>query len=259
MVTNPKRLSAAESIRLYLNRQASDPARYILEQTLFLIAGWIPTIVGLAIRGLLYRLILHMDGWAAIERNVRLRFANHIRLDHGVYLDEGVYLHASPKGIQIGARTIVMHGAVLHVYNFRDLPHAGIRIGEDSLVGEYTVIRGQGGVTIGNRVYTSPFSQIIAVNHVFDDPDRPFVDQGITAEGIVIEDDVWLGSGAVITDGVRVGKGAVVAAGAVVTRDVPPHTVVGGVPARPIRVIDGTARNGNGRKVYFAREQEAIQ
>jgi acetyltransferase-like isoleucine patch superfamily enzyme len=69
------------------------------------------------------------------------------------------------------------------------------------------------------------------------------VEQGITAAGIVIEDDVWLGAGAVITDGVRVGKGAVVAAGAVVTKDVPPHTVVGGVPARPIKTIDGTPGN----------------
>jgi acetyltransferase-like isoleucine patch superfamily enzyme len=56
------------------------------------------------------------------------------------------------------------------------------------------VIRGQGGVTIGDRVYTSPMTQIIAVNHVFDDPERPFIEQGITAEGIIIEDDVWLGS-----------------------------------------------------------------
>jgi acetyltransferase-like isoleucine patch superfamily enzyme len=130
-----------------------------------------------------------------------------------------------------------MHGAVLHVYNFRDLPHSGIQIGRDCLIGEYNVIRGQGGVRIGDRVYTSPFTQIIAVNHVFADASRPFSEQGITAEGIIIEDDVWLGAGAIITDGVRVGQGAVVAAGAVVTRDVPPHTVVAGVPAAPIRNI----------------------
>lgn len=226
-------------LHLYLSRQAASLGRYIVEQLLYLLLGWVPTIVGLALRAVIYRLILHMDGWAAIENNVRLRYASHIRLGHGVYLDQGTYLHACPNGIDIGADSIVMHGAVLHVYNFRDLPHSGIRIGRNSLIGEYTVIRGQGGVTIGDRVYTSPFTQIIAVNHIFDDPKRPFVDQGITAEGIIIEDDVWLGASAIITDGVRVGRGAVVAAGAVVTKDVPPHTVVAGVPARVIKEIDG--------------------
>lgn len=228
-----------ELLQLYLSRQASGLGRYLLEQTLFLLVGWIPTLLGIAVRGLLYRFILTVNGWAAVEKDVRLRFAANITLGHGAYLDERVYLHAAPGGITIGPGTIVMHGAVLHVYNFRNLPHAGITIGRDSLVGEYTVIRGQGGVTIGDRVYTSPFTQIIAVNHVFDDPQRPFTEQGITAEGIVIEDDVWLGAGAIITDGVRVGRGAVVAAGAVVTKDVAPHTVVGGVPARVLRHIDG--------------------
>jgi len=202
------------------------------------LAGWIPTVAGIGVRAILYRLILTMQGQAAIERNVRLRFASNIRLGHGSYLDEGVYIHAAPAGVEIGANTLVMHGSVLHVYNFRNLPQAGIRIGRDSLIGEYSVIRGQGGVTIGDRVYTSPMTQIIAVNHVFNDPNRPFIEQGITAEGIVIEDDVWIGSSAVITDGVRVGKGSIVAAGAVVTHDVPPHTVVAGIPARVVKQID---------------------
>ena len=240
------------TIRLYLDRQASSFPRYVLEQLMYFLFGWIPTIIGVGVRGVMYRLILRMDGLAAIESRVRLRFANYIRLGHGVYLDEGVYLHATPKGIEIGPRSIVMHGAVLHVYNFRDMPQSGIKIGSDSLIGEYSVIRGQGGVQIGDRVYTSPFTQIIAVNHVFDDPSRPFVDQGITAEGIVIEDDVWLGAGAVITDGVRVGKGAVVAAGAVVTKDVPPHTVVGGVPAKPIKTIDGISPVQPDRVIYHS-------
>lgn len=237
-------------IKLYLSRQASGIGRYILEQTLFFLVGWIPTILGIGIRGLVYRLLLRMDGWAAVERNVRLRFADGIRLGHGAYLDEGVYLHACPQGIEIGSRTIVMHGAMLHVYNFRDMPHSHIRIGRDSLIGEYTVIRGQGGVVIGDRVYTSPLSQIIAVNHVFADPARPFVEQGITAEGILIEDDVWIGAGAVITDGVHIGKGAVVAAGAVVTSDVPAHTVVGGVPARVIKTITAEERQATTRQIY---------
>ncbi len=237
------------NIRLYLSRQASSIFRYLLEQSFIVLLGWIPTLVGVAVRSVLYKLILSMDGFAAIENNVRLRFADHIKLGHGSYLDHGAYLHACPNGIEIGERSIVMHGAVLHVYNFRGMPNSGIKIGRDSLVGEYSIIRGQGGVTIGDRVYTSPFTQIIAVNHVFDDPNRPFVEQGITAEGIVIEDDVWLGAGSVITDGVRVGRGAVVAAGAVVTQDVPPHTVVGGVPAKVLREIDGNSIKTD-RKIY---------
>lgn len=228
-------------LKLYLSRQASSPGRYLLEQTLMLLVGWIPTLAGIGLRGIVYRLILRMDGMAAIERNVRLRFASNIRLGYGSYLDEGVYIHASKDGVVIGENTLIMHGAVLHVYNFRNLPHAGIRIGDNSMIGEYSVIRGQGGVTIGDRVYTSPMVQIIAVNHVFDDPERPFIEQGITAEGIVIEDDVWLGSAAVVTDGVHIGKGAIVAAGAVVTKDVPAHTVVAGVPATVIRHVDGTS------------------
>ncbi len=227
------------SVRLYLSRQASSLGRYVLEQTLYLLAGWVPTIAGIGLRAVLYRLILRMEGLAAIENGVRLRFANFITLHKGVYLDSRAYLHACPNGIEIGEDTIVMHGAILHVYNFRNLPNAGIKIGRKSLIGEYCVIRGQGGVEIGDRVYTSPFTQIIAVNHVFDDRTRPFTEQGITAQGIVIEDDVWLGAGAIITDGVRVGKGAVVAAGAVVTKDVAPYTVVGGVPAKVIKEIDG--------------------
>lgn len=246
--------SNQDQLHLYIRRQASSYKRYFFEQALYLLLGWIPTIAGIGLRGVFYRTILSMNGWSAIEKGVRLRFANNISLGHGVYLDQGTYLHALPGGITIGDETIVMHGAILHVYNFRGIPQSGIKIGEKCLVGEYSVIRGQGGVTIGDRVYTSPFTQIIAVNHVFDDPEVPFIDQGITAEGIVIEDDVWIGSGAIITDGVHIGRGAVVAAGAVVTRDVPPLTVVGGVPAQTIRKVGEKVREEQAKMVYKSIE-----
>jgi acetyltransferase-like isoleucine patch superfamily enzyme len=93
--------------------------------------------------------------------------------------------------------------------------------------------------------------QILAVNHVFDDIGRPFVEQGITAKGICIEDDVWVGAGAIVTDGVRVGKGAVVAAGAVVNKNVPAHTVVAGVPAVVLREITRLSGPTCEEQVYF--------
>jgi acetyltransferase-like isoleucine patch superfamily enzyme len=242
-----------DGIRLFLSRQASSIWRYAAEQILFLLVGWVPTLIGIGLRGIFYRLILQMDGWVAIENKVRLLFADNIKLGNGVYLDQNSYLHASPAGIEIGENTIIMYGAILHVYNFRDLPEAKITIGRDSLIGEYSVIRGQGGVQIGDRVYTSPQTQIIAVNHIFDDPDQPFIDQGITAQGILIEDDVWLGSGAIVTDGVRIGQGAVVAAGAVVTQDVSPHTVVGGIPARPIRDLQEQRKIESEKRIYHLK------
>lgn len=217
---------------------------------MFLLLGWVPSVVGIAMRAILYRLVLKMDGMVAIENGVRLRFADNIRLGHGVYIDKGSYLHACPNGIEIGSSSVVMHGSILHVYNFRGIPHSRIHIGANCLIGEYNVIRGQGGVVIGDRVYTSPFTQIIAVNHVFNDPARPISEQGITAEGIVIEDDVWLGAGVIVTDGVRIGQGAVVAAGSVVTKDVQPRTLVGGVPARQIRDLNEQVPHEGGKRIY---------
>jgi len=227
------------SLQLYLSRQASSLGRYIWEQSILSLFGWIPTVIGIGVRAVIYRLIMQMNGIVAIEKDVRIRFADQVHIGRSVYLDEGVYLHACPGGIRIGDNTLIMHHAELHVYNFRNLPHAAIEIGRDCLIGEFNVLRGQGGIKIGNRVYTSPFVQLAAVNHVFAEPTRPFIEQGITAQGITVEDDVWIGAGAIITDGVRIGRGAVVAAGAVVTGDVQAHTVVAGVPARVVKTIAG--------------------
>jgi acetyltransferase-like isoleucine patch superfamily enzyme len=243
-------------LRLYLSRQASSTGRYVLEQTILCLFGWVPTVIGIGLRAIAYRLILRTEGTFAVENGVRIRFADRIRLGRGVYVDQGVYLHACPKGIAIGDGTFLMHGAVLHVYNFRDLPHAFIHIGRNSLIGEMNVLRGQGGITIGDRVYTAPLVQMLAVNHVYDNPERPIIEQGITAEGIVVEDDVWIGAGAIIMDGVQIGRGSVVAAGAVVTADVPPHTVVGGVPARILRQIESPGEFTRERTVYTALDGE---
>jgi len=224
-----------DQIELYILRQASSLSRYVREQLLQALVGWVPSILGIGLRAVVYRAILHLDGMAAIEDGVRIRFASNVRLGRGTYLDHGVYLHACPAGITIGADSFVMKNAILHVYNFRDLPHAGIMIGAHTLIGESCVLRGQGGITIGDDVFLAPLVQILAVNHVYQDTTRPISHQGITAQGIVIEDGAWIGAGAIILDGVRVGRNAVVGAGAVVTRDVPACMLAAGNPARVVR------------------------
>ncbi len=233
-------------IKYYLSGQSTSLGRYVLEQVLFLGLAWVPTLLGIGLRALAYRLIMRMQGFVAIEHGVRLGQPANISLEPGVYLDHGVYLHACPQGIEIGADTYVMHHATLQVYNFRGIPQAGIAIGRRCFVGEFSVIRGQGGVTIGDRVFLAPLVQVMAVNHVYDDPTRPLVEQGITAEGIVIENDVWIGAGAIVLDGVRIGRNSVIGAGAVVTRDVPPYSLAVGVPARVIKDLKA-ARAGKVR------------
>jgi acetyltransferase-like isoleucine patch superfamily enzyme len=222
-------------LQLYISRQAASTRRYVLEQFAQALAGWVPSILGVGLRAVVYRSILHSEGAVAIEDGVRIRFANNVWLGRGAYLDHGVYLHACPAGIRIGAESFVMKNAILHVYNFRGLPNAGITIGSRSLIGEACILRGQGGITIGDDVYLAPMVQMLAVNHVYHDTTRPISQQGITTQGIVVEDGAWIGGGAIILDGVRIGRNAVVGAGAVVTRDVPGYTVVAGNPARVVR------------------------
>jgi acetyltransferase-like isoleucine patch superfamily enzyme len=222
-------------LAFYIQGQAKSWRAYLAQEAMLAAFGWIPSVVGIAARSVAYRAILRMRGSVAIEHGVRLRHTHNITLGNGVYLDYGTYLHATPGGIAIGDGTFVMHGALLHVYNFRALPHAFIRIGANCIVGEGTVIRGQGGVTIGDHVLIAPNVQILAVEHTYGLVGVPVMHQGIRATGITIGDGAWLGAGCVILDGVTVGEGAVIGAGAVVTKDVPSHAVALGVPARIVR------------------------
>ncbi|MGQ9613994.1 MAG: acyltransferase [Chloroflexus sp.] len=224
-----------DRLRLYLSRQASSLPRYLAEQVLQNVCGWVPGLVGIGLRALAYRALMQIEGIVAIEDGVRIRFADNVRLGRGAYLDHGVYLHACPGGISIGAESMVMKNAILHVYNFRNLPHSHITIGQRSLIGESCILRGQGGITIGDDVYLGTLVQVLAVNHVFHDTTRPISAQGITAQGITIGDGSWIGSGAIILDGVRIGRNVVVGAGAVVTKDIPDYCVAVGNPARVVR------------------------
>lgn len=238
-----------QQLSLYISRQAASLPRYLWEQLLQAAIGWVPSAAGIALRAVGYRAILSMEGVAAIEDGVRIRFASNVRLGKGAYLDHGAYLHACPGGISIGAESLVMKNAILHVYNFRNLPQSGIRIGERSLIGESCILRGQGGISIGDDVYLGTLVQLLAVNHVFADTERPISHQGITAEGISIGDGSWIGSGAIVLDGVRIGRNVVVGAGAVVNKDVPDYCVAVGNPARVVRnlreqPLDTAAKKG---------------
>ena len=108
-------------------------------------------------------------------------------------------------------------------------------IGNHTRIGLHNTIIGP--VTIGNHVNLAQGITVTALNHNFEDSNKRIDEQGVSTNPVTIEDDIWIGANAVILPGVTIGHHSVVAAGAVVTKDVPPHSLVAGVPAKIIKQI----------------------
>lgn len=113
--------------------------------------------------------------------------------------------------------------------------HGSLRTGAYSYIGPNAVI--PAGVEMGKYVMIGPDLMITGRDHRFDIPGTAVIFSGRPdIEPCIIEDDVWIGARVTVMLGVRIGRGAVVASGAVVTRDVEPYTIVGGVPARKLKM-----------------------
>lgn len=132
-------------------------------------------------------------------------------------------------GVRIGKGSALLLGLYLYVPGRSNRGHPGITIGAHTVINRQCCLDGRGGLRIGDNVSLSPGVWLLTDQHDINDPE--FREQ---LAPIAVGDYAFLGSRALVLPGVTIGEGAVVAAGAVVTADVPPYTVVGGVPARPI-------------------------
>ena len=130
--------------------------------------------------------------------------------------------------IKIGDRTYVDHGVILRAMG------GHIVIGSDCNINAYSFLSGAGGIKIDDHVMIGSHVSMYASNHVFESTSVPMASQGITALGIIIQFDVWVGTGVRILDSVVVGTGSVLAAGAVITKPTNPYSINAGVPSRPI-------------------------
>lgn len=173
--------------------------------------GAVPGRTGVALRRAYYR--FRLAGSApqlSIQTHVSITCPNSISIGRKCYLARECKLYATPESpIRIGA-------------NFS--ANANVMINA----------RGKGHITIGDNVLIGPNVVLRSNDHVFDQAGVLINDQGMTEGSITIGNDVWIASNAVVLQNVSIGDGAVVAAGAVVTKSVPPYTIVGGVPARTI-------------------------
>ena len=108
-------------LSFYLRQRSRSPFHYIVGELLQALLGWVPSVVGIGLRGVAYKLFLRADGIPAIEDHVRLVRPEDMTLGANVYLDHGVYLHGGTGGITIGDQSWLMSGCRLHVFNFRDI------------------------------------------------------------------------------------------------------------------------------------------
>lgn len=110
-----------------------------------------------------------------------------------------------------------------------------VEIGDYTLIGENARIGGKYGVKIGKYVMFAGYVDILTVRKDFNNWKIPICRQGESGEPVDIGDDVWIGTKAVIMPGVKIGRGAIIGASAVVTRDVPSFSIVGGIPAKVLK------------------------
>jgi acetyltransferase-like isoleucine patch superfamily enzyme len=125
--------------------------------------------------------------------------------------------------------------SVIESYSCINNAVGNVIIGDHTRVGLHNTVIGP--VTIGNHVNLAQGITVTALNHNFAEKGLRIDEQGVSTNPVTIGDDIWIGANAVVLPGVTIGNHSVVAAGAVVTKDVPPHTLVAGVPAKKIKEL----------------------
>ncbi len=125
-----------------------------------------------------------------------------------------------------------------------------VTIGNRVYLGKNVTIAGQAGVTIGDYTIINHNVNIISINHIYQDSSKIIREQGYCGGPISIGEDVWIATGAVILQNIKIGNGAVIGANAVVTKNVAPYTLVGGVPARFIRRRSKKTKNKDHAYTY---------
>ncbi len=138
-------------------------------------------------------------------------------------------------------RFVLGRSSVVESYSCINNAVGDVVIGDHTRIGIHNTIIGP--VTIGSHVNLAQGITVTALNHNFDDPDRRIDEQGVATCPVSIGDDVWIGANAVVLPGVNIGSHSVVAAGAVVTKDVPPFSLVAGVPAKVIKALKPEIKN----------------
>ena len=132
------------------------------------------------------------------------------------------------NGAKVGKRCVFYPGVWI-------APGRNLILGDDVDLALGVILTTSGGITIGDRTLVGYRAQIISANHVIPESRGRIYGSGHDKKPVNIGADVWIGANSLILPGVSIGEGAIIAGGSVVSSDVEPYTIVGGVPAKLIR------------------------
>jgi acetyltransferase-like isoleucine patch superfamily enzyme len=198
-----------------------------------LFSSWVPGALGLFLRSRLYPLVLGSVGRNVVFGvNVTLRHPHKIAIADNVVIDDCCCLDAKGTdnhGITIGSGVFVGRNTILSCKN------GDIVVDNDANLGFNCEIFSAARVRVGKSVLMAAYTYLVGGDHLHDRTDIPVLEQGRTARGIDVDDNVWLGTHVVVTDGSRIGRDAIIGAGAVVVGDIPEFSVAAGIPAKVMR------------------------
>ncbi|OGT33671.1 MAG: hypothetical protein A2W28_03085 [Gammaproteobacteria bacterium RBG_16_51_14] len=233
-----KEYSVESALRRYIRLTVGENASLfslIWHELLLGFCLYIPGLPGLAIRNLLYTICFpHFHRKAYVGRQVTLRCPRQICLDSGVIIDDEVQLIATsrhPHAISINKDSFLRS----HVMINAGSPEGFVSIGERTGIGQGTILYGNGGLRIGNDVLIAGHCFIVASSHAYEQTYMPINQQGYTAQGITIGNNVWIGAGVTILDGISIGDNVIIGANSVVNKSVEANSTVAGSPARQIK------------------------
>ena len=197
------------------------------------LCGWLPGALGLLLRSKLYpRLLGRVGRNVTFGANVVLRHPHKITIGDNVVVDDGCCLDAKGtdnRGITIGDGVFIGRQTILSCKN------GDIEIDDHANIGFNAEIFSAARVRLGKHTLVAAYTYLVGGDHLYARTDVPVLYQGRTAQGIEVDDNVWLGAHVVVADGAQVGRDAIIGAGAVVIGEIPPYHIAAGVPAKVIR------------------------
>lgn len=205
----------------------------IVYELVMLLSANVPGALGLFLRSKLYPLVLGSVGRNVVFGvNVALRHPHKISIGDNVVIDDACCLDAKGsdnKGITVGKGVFIGRNTILSCKN------GDIVIDDAANIGFNCEIFSASRVRVGKSVLMAAYTYLVGGDHLYDRTDIPVLEQGRTARGIAVDDNVWLGTHVVVTDGSHVGRDAIVGAGAVVVGEIPDFSIAAGIPAKVMR------------------------